>query len=408
MNKKTIIYIGGFELPDKNAAAQRVLSNAKIFRELGFNIIFIGIDKNLQSGIKLKDTKFTVEGFEAYSIPYPSSKIKWFKYLISIKYLKKFIEDKYTENLYAVIAYNYPAIAQYRIKKEILKKKLLLIADVTEWYESSGGGILFNTIKWIDTTLRMRFVNLRADALITISKYLTEFYQKRKIITVNVPTLYDIENLFYDSSLTNNPNILKLVYAGSAFNPKRVNKSKNNIKDRLDKIIHILGIIHGKRQDFILNIYGMDKKNYLSVFPEHTQVLDKLMNNIIFHGRKPHAEIVNQIKKSDFSIFIRDIDRVIEAGFPSKFSESISYGTPVISNMISNIEDYAVEGKNNFTLSLSNESNQIEKMIKILNLSLEEKANMKKYCLNNKIFDYKRYNSLINSFLHKIETNNVQ
>ncbi len=29
-NKKVIIYIGNFELPDKNAAAQRVISNGKI------------------------------------------------------------------------------------------------------------------------------------------------------------------------------------------------------------------------------------------------------------------------------------------------------------------------------------------------------------------------------------------
>mgnify|MGYP004602292779 FL=1 len=32
--KKTLVYIGGFELPDKNAAAHRVVSNAEIFREL--------------------------------------------------------------------------------------------------------------------------------------------------------------------------------------------------------------------------------------------------------------------------------------------------------------------------------------------------------------------------------------
>ena len=31
MKKRTILYVGGFELPDKNAAAQRVLSVAKIF-----------------------------------------------------------------------------------------------------------------------------------------------------------------------------------------------------------------------------------------------------------------------------------------------------------------------------------------------------------------------------------------
>ena len=34
---KSILYLGGFELPDKNAAAQRVMANAKLLREMGFD-----------------------------------------------------------------------------------------------------------------------------------------------------------------------------------------------------------------------------------------------------------------------------------------------------------------------------------------------------------------------------------
>lgn len=45
MHKGTILYVGGFELPDKNAAAHRVLSNAKIFRELGYNVVFCGVNR---------------------------------------------------------------------------------------------------------------------------------------------------------------------------------------------------------------------------------------------------------------------------------------------------------------------------------------------------------------------------
>ena len=43
MDKKTIIYIGGFELPDKNAAAHRVISNGKLLRDIGYNVHFMGI-----------------------------------------------------------------------------------------------------------------------------------------------------------------------------------------------------------------------------------------------------------------------------------------------------------------------------------------------------------------------------
>ena len=88
-------------------------------------------------------------------------------------------------------------------------------------------------------------------------------------------------------------------------------------------------------------------------------MLKKLSENIIFHGKKTHTEIIKNIQESDFTIFLRNIERLVEAGFPSKFSESMSYGTPVISNMISNIEDYAVENKNHFTISLNDEKRQV-------------------------------------------------
>ena len=42
MRQGTVIYAGNFELPDKNAAAHRVVNNAKLFKELGFDTVFLG------------------------------------------------------------------------------------------------------------------------------------------------------------------------------------------------------------------------------------------------------------------------------------------------------------------------------------------------------------------------------
>ena len=44
--KGTIIYYGGFSLPDKNASANRVVSNGKIFNKLGFNTVFLGAENS--------------------------------------------------------------------------------------------------------------------------------------------------------------------------------------------------------------------------------------------------------------------------------------------------------------------------------------------------------------------------
>jgi glycosyltransferase involved in cell wall biosynthesis len=403
--KKTIIYTGGFELPDKNAAAQRVLANAKIFRELGFNVVLIGIDKTLPPYNHIKDTKSSVQGFESWSIPYPANKKSWLKHITSNEHIEYLVEHYYKEDLYGVICYNYPAIALYKVKKMCSKQNILFIPDATEWYESNGGGTLFNTIKWLDTSMRMRFIHPKADGVISTSKYLTNFYKKRNCLTVELPTLYDVKSFPHINPTEIQSDIIKLMYAGSAFNLDRIDKDRTTIKDRLDKIIVMLHNVYQQQANFTFDIYGLTQENYVSVFPEHTSILDELSNIITFHGRKPHAEIVDTIQQSDFTIFLRDIVRVIEAGFPSKFSESISYGTPVISNMISNIEDYAVEGKNSYIIGLEDEKKQVKKMIQILNLNREERQSMKRYCLKNKIFDYREYINSVEIFLQKIENN---
>jgi len=305
--------------------------------------------------------------------------------------------------LYGIVGYNYPALALYRINKMCTSRELLFMSDTTEWYESTGGGILFNTIKWLDTSFRMRFVQPKSDGIITVSRYLTNFYTKRNCITVELPTLYDVSSLHHIDVVSKKDDIVRLMYAGSAFNLSRIDKNRTNIKDRLDKIITMLYKVFKHKKNFTLDIYGLTQGNYLTVFPEHTDILLALEGHIMFHGRKPHVEIIQNIQKSDFTIFIRNIDRVIEAGFPSKFSESISYGTPVISNMISNIEPYAIEGKNSYTISLNDNEKQVGKMIEILSLNIDERKKMKKYCLENKIFDYRDYIDLTKYFFQKIE-----
>lgn len=406
--KKTILYIGGFELPDKNAAAQRVLANAKIFKELGFNVVFVGIDKSLPLDTHIKDTKSTVQGFDTWSIPYPNNKKIWIKHITSIEHLSYLVDNYYREELYSVVCYNYPAIAQYKIKNMCHIKNAFFLPDTTEWYANTGGGILFDTIKWIDTNLRMRVIQPRADGVITISRYLTNFYKERDCLTIEIPTLYDVESITCSPSMEEDGDVIKLMYAGSTLNLARMDKKRTSIKDRLDKIIILLDKVYEQRTNFMFDVYGLTQENYLLVFPEHMSILHKLKGHIEFHGRKSHLEIIEKTKKSHFTIFIRNTERVIEAGFPSKFSESISYGTPVISNMISNIEPYVVEGKNSYIISLDNEEKQVKKMLQILSLSNDEIQKMKNHCLQNKIFDYKKYIIQVKQFLSMLENKKMK
>ena len=51
MTKGTIIYMGNYELPDKNAAAHRVMNNGKIFTALGYQAAYLGIVRERASAV---------------------------------------------------------------------------------------------------------------------------------------------------------------------------------------------------------------------------------------------------------------------------------------------------------------------------------------------------------------------
>ncbi len=167
MTKNIILYIGGFELPDKNAAAQRCISNAKIFRDLGYEVVMLGVDKTANHQL----CKSEYFGFTCWSVPYPSNTKTWLSYITSLNQVDYLLGDKYHDQVFAVICYNYPAISQYRIRNLAKKHGALALADVTEWYSASGDAFLRKGVKWLDTTLRMRCVNFLMDGLITASEY---------------------------------------------------------------------------------------------------------------------------------------------------------------------------------------------------------------------------------------------
>jgi len=405
MEKKTILYVGGFELPDKNAAAQRVLSVAKIFRELGFNVVFLGISNEKSSFKSIEESKNNYFGFDSWAINYPKNKKEWIKHLSSSFEVDYLIEKYYKDNLYAVICYNHPFLSQYKIKNSCKKNNAFYIPDATEWYSSKGKGLVFGVIKWLDTTLRMKYIHNKSDGIIATSDYLANYYKKNKRIVLELPSMFDtqlLKNTPISEEVISN-DVITLMYAGSPFDKNNPKSARKNIKDRLDKIIILMHEMHKLDKEFIFNIFGLEKDNYLLSFPEHSKILDEMKSKIYFNGKQKHSVIISYIKRSDFTIFLRDIDQVTLAGFPTKFSESLACGTPVITNKISNIEKYLSETNNGFFIENTNLKDQILKMDKIFSLKKDDIDKMKKYCNDNVNIDYRNFISQTKIFVNKLE-----
>ena len=318
-DKETILYIGGFELPDKNAAAHRVIGIAKGLRMLGFRVIFLNSLKGKASLTKKKKQYF---GFECYEY----GREKKSDYLIFAKTVIAML-SKIRPSM--VIAYNYPALALQKINRVCKQYGIKCYADTTEWYEIRDGKLLYRLIKNFDSTYRMAVVQKKLDGIIAISEYLYEYYNKQ-IKTVRIPPTIDIEEEKWGINEKREKKHEKtFVYAGSP----------SSVKEELDVIVrNIINVSEKNKVRFV--IVGITKDEFIQMYSWK----DTLPEVICFCGRLSHIETIKLVKYADWSIIIRENDsRVVKAGFPTKLVESISCGTPVIVNTFSNIEDYINE-----------------------------------------------------------------
>lgn len=360
---KNILYIGGFELPDKNAAAQRVMANAKLLREMGFEVSFIGISKDIENAPHI------VDGFVSNPVPYPISVKQWVHQIITFVEASEILahEPDY------VVLYNFPAIASLRILKTCHKNGVKVVHDITEW-ESNNGWLPSDIMRRIDINLRMRYCMKKMDGVIAISKYLYDYY-KGYTSTILVPPTVDLQDPKFcrNRELSSSDNITKLVYAGST--------GMAVTKDRLDIIIKEVNALPHIR----LDIVGQTEEQFRLIFGEEVEI----GNNIYFHGRVSHTDAVKFVRDADFQMLIRENTLKNTAGFPTKFVESMSCCTPLIATLTSNISDFLHDGVNGFVVSDEHPLGEVLK--KAASLSAAEKIKMKEACKSFEGFDYHSY-----------------
>lgn len=391
--KGTILYIGAFELPDKNAAAHRVVANGKLLRDLGYRVIFIGSEKNKTDSFE--ETKM-IYGFECFSRKYPENLGDWIDYFFSIddyEYVVKRYKD-----IKAIICYNMPSLTMYKLRHLCHKKNIKIVSDSTEWYKGSlKNNFLIGTIKRVDSFLRMKIIHKKLDGIIAISEYLSKYYKNSNVRTIKIPPLIDHTDVKWQRLNHEKSDTIQIVYAGGAFSLKDV-----YVKDRLDLVIQALSVLKRDNYKFFFKIVGCELEEFRSFYPHLSKDVDVLKGNIRFYGKVAHNDAINIVKSSDFSIFIRDTSVVTQAGFPTKFVESISSGIPVLTNENSNITDYLVEGVNGFIIKSDNLESMIAALRKPLSINKVNLQRMKDATYESSLFDYRNFSDEFKSFFSNL------
>ncbi len=341
---RRFLYVGGFELPDRNAAAHRVIGIAKAIKELGNEVYFLNY-----TSAAIESSWNTYFGFECYDNP----KQGLAKQITDISDVLMIIREKQIDS---VIMYNYPAITMSRLLKWCKKASVKCYADATEWYVTEGKS-LYSIIKTWDSETRMKKLHFKMDGVIAISEYLYQYY-KDKVPTVKIPPVVDIQDDKWSDNLQKDSNRCTFVYAGS---PSAQKECLDKIVDAVEKTI----------SPSLLQIIGITKEQYETMY-RTTYTGTKTE----FLGRVDHTRVITLVKQANWSVIIRENNQVVKAGFPTKLVESISCGTPVIANRFSNIDDYLNEDN-----SILCDMNSIETAV--------NEACGKSVAVSKEIFDYR-------------------
>lgn len=391
--RREIIYVGGFVLPEGNAAAHRVLAVGKILRALGYRVDFLGVDKSVPFKSEIKKVEGTVADFNLYAVGYPKTKSNWLQYLVGIGSVKHMVKSKGADNIAAIIAYNYPAIALLRLRFFCWLARIPLIGDCTEWYQNEGGGLFFKLIKKLDTDLRMRFVQPMLNGLICISHYLIRYYSKYKVPVVLLPPLIDMSDTKWseEGGEKDKQARINLIYAG---NP-------GDAKDRIGMLVDAFASLLPRLVDFHLDIIGITKENFIATYPCQARQVEELGERLKFHGRMEHRAVLGMIKRADYSIFLRRNSKMTRAGFPTKFVESLACGTPVLTTKTSDLASFLLEGYNGYFIDVSSKVTLGNTLCRALSISSKEIAAMKRNCIQDRRFDYRGYVSVFKGFMQE-------
>ncbi|MDD3415000.1 MAG: glycosyltransferase [Lachnospiraceae bacterium] len=402
--KKMILYVGNFVYPNGNAAGKRVLGNVKAIKGVGYSTAVFCF-RNTNEGSYLQ--KDTIEDTLMYTIPYSDGLPRLNNHKVFSRFRDVLTQLKSQYQIAGVIMYTTLGTVDFNVKviKTCHKNNIKVYYDFCDYFSDiSKNNFLKYLIKKSDLNLLNTSVLPNCDGIITISSYLKD-KTNRKDVCVTVPPLSAED----DIQQVKNDNVSPVISYASFLSD--TNRPVCEWKDRIDVILDVFVYIKKQYPEikFLLKFIGFSEENLLNMFLVHERSayrdkIEFLSDHVVFLGKCDNYKAQSEIMNSDFTILIRDSKESTNAGFPTKVSESISLGIPVIVNLTSDLKQYIEDEKNGFIVSNPDNvreiGEQVKEIISMDNMRINE---MKEYTLRTNPFHYSKYVTVFEDYFNKME-----
>ncbi len=267
-----------------------------------------------------------------------------------------------------------------------------VIADVVEWYAARqfAGGLA--SPSWVSAHLALRLGYRSFDGIIAISTHLHRHYARLGLQVVTVPPTLDVSAVSATPSHTQPQGDVILCYFGT---PGR--------KDLLPEILEGFTLARTRAPagtNLLLRVAG----------PAPGEVAraagGAIPSGVNAVGRLPQEEVSHFVRDADYSLLLRQRARFSEAGFPTKFVESLAHGTPVIANLTSDLGRYLMDGVNGFVATSPTATALADAIAKGAGLAGPERSAMRARAYDTALaaFDYRAYTQPIQEFLERVRS----
>ncbi|HEL1783201.1 glycosyltransferase family 4 protein [Streptococcus suis] len=277
-----------------------------------------------------------------------------------------------------------------QLRKVAVKENVPYIVEQCEWYDSST----FRFGKWNpyyrEHIRRIEKKNMKVDGIIAISRLFEQHYSFMKVPTFRIPTILDVKNIEFRYKGENEKKY-HIVFAGSL----------GKGKEKMEPIFSALKKVNRSETKIVFDIYGANEQGVLDNIDGNKELWEDVRPFVNVHGYILQNEVENVVRDADFTIFIRPIRRSSNAGFPTKFAESMAVGTPVITNNTGDIGLYLEDRKNGFLLGSGSEMEIVNAFESIISCEHFDYIEMRKCARKTaeNYFDYTRYVENMKKFL---------
>lgn len=392
-NNDWIAYVGPFPFPWGQAASRRMVGIARSLAESGYSVMVAGggegplVEQDLNEGEPKGSIRYIGVGESPTSKMSSLEKI-WRIFFDWGRRTVQWLDHQPSKPTHVVV---YGGSAQYmlRLLPWCRRHGIPLIADVVEWYDPrqmKGGrfGPFF-----LSAQFALRYLYPKCDGVIAISSLLENRYRSLGCKVVRVPPSLDLQAKRGHIELKNPEDPLVLVYAGT---PGK--------KDLLLHVLEAVETVDPTGARLKLKVLGPTieqlKADYgRSNFAPSIQIL----------GHINQEEIAGHIRSAHFTVLLRRPALFTNAGFPTKFVESLANGTPVIANLTSDLGLYmrdGVEGLVCADYSVHGLSLAIERALSLSGLQLDK---MRQAAIDQaeQSFDFRVHSKSLHSFISSIK-----